>query len=771
MFAQANILHREKRYLEALQVLDELDAENPFTQNIMYPRAMCLAALDRKDEALQVCESLEVLFQDARARKLKVEIEGTPAHAPNVGAAAPGTARPAPGKRSATRGIRFPVAGVGIAIAVVGVTAVALFLFLRDRDVTSSGALGERPKRAESTGAPSQQEQIDKAIRRQMESSLNSPFTTVYDTGSVSPQEYTQGELASPTGWTRIPEGQTDHAFSGDAVLMNNQVVIVLRKEGSGAELCGKAAGFQKSYANLVPIGDAGAAQGADSLAITKCEQDEVAVEVAYRTGTGPPIKVRYELAMGQIIVKVSPVAGAIGLRIEAPSRFAVMPDFFADDIVVDAREVLTAKAELPSENFLLHMVGDGQAIVMDVWNNRDQDVKIYLGGDAFGRQIQSSEVAFGNEGTVWVALLAADGIWHMRDVKEIEKGKVLPLDWRRPYSALWRVDWKRSDDLTDSWEMLTEMPDGKFKKHGLFEEEEDSWTAQDWWGSGTRTRLASGLGRFHYPCWVDRQGRGWLEPLLTESWGYYAPLEGTPNFRGPAIIYPLNRLSDTPLDKFTVVDLVRTSLGVGPCEYILDVEGQHETFAGMPTCSVRDTLDEIYESGQQKQRRADVEKALDDVIAFITLIRGRIDQYQVFSEEMRAFLQEYEKKDPELGPYIQDMVRLTDQIDAAIAENKESIKSVKYASDLAEQFRAELLDYGGNDAAAKCNKFTEAWVDIGGHQDTLVAECRVAARLLRQTPAAAFSDSSKRADLVREVRSRTENILRAPVNYEAPRH
>ncbi|MCC6153658.1 MAG: hypothetical protein IT367_07855, partial [Candidatus Hydrogenedentes bacterium] len=753
-FARANALYRQKRYPEALLLLNELDAEQPFTKNIMYPRALCLAALGQNEEALQVCESLVALFDDARARELQARIEGVEKPAPHGGPPATTMSKPKPAPRSAGGNFKpYVVIGV-VAVVVIGVAGLAYFFSTRNSGTASTGGFGERPKRAETTGgSPTQQEMIDKAMRRQMESSLNSPFTVLYDTGSASSKPFTQTELTSQTGWKQIPEAQTDHSFLGDAVIMNNQIAVVLRKDGTGAEICGKTDGFQKTYANLVPIGAAGAAQGIDSLTITKCEQDEIAVDVSHRTSAGQPLKVRYELAMGQVIVKVTPIETATALRVEAPCRFAVLPDFFADDIVIDAIEVLKDKAELPSENFLLHMIGNGEAIVMDVWSNRDQDIQIETKGEAFARQIQSSEIAFGKEGSVWVALLAAEGIWHMRDVKETEKGKELPLNWKSPFPALWRVDWKRADDLTDSWEMLTEMPDGKFKKHGLFEEEENSWTAQDWWGSGARTRIASGLGRFHYPCWVDRRGQGWLEPLKAESWGDYRALEGIPNFRGPAIIYPLNRLSDTPLDKFSVVDVVRTSLGVGPCEYILDVEGQTEAFEGMPTCSVRDMLDEIYENNQQKQRRAEVEKALDDVVAFIALIRGRIDQYQAFSDDMKTFLQDYEKKEPELGPYIQELAGLTNRIDDAIEEHKESIKSVKYAADLAKQFRSELLDYEGGDAAEKCKKFTQAWVEIGGNQDTLVAECRVAVKVLRQTPAAALSDSPQRADLAREVR------------------
>ena len=66
-------------------------------------------------------------------------------------------------------------------------------------------------------------------------------------------------------------------------------------------------------------------------------------------------------------------------------------------------------------------------------------------------------------------------------------------------------------------------------------------------------------------------------------------------------MIYPVNRVNETPLEAFTVVDLVRNTLGVGPCEYILDLEGNRLEYKGRATCSSRDTLTAIYKEGQQK--------------------------------------------------------------------------------------------------------------------------------------------------------------------------
>ena len=46
---------------------------------------------------------------------------------------------------------------------------------------------------------------------------------------------------------------------------------------------------------------------------------------------------------------------------------------------------------------------------------------------------------------------------------------------------------------------------------------------------------------------------------------------------KGPmefVLVYPSDRKKDTPLATFTPVDIVRNTLGVGPCEYVLDREG-----------------------------------------------------------------------------------------------------------------------------------------------------------------------------------------------------
>src|SRR5262249_57020136 len=122
------------------------------------------------------------------------------------------------------------------------------------------------------------------------------------------------------------------------------------------------------------------------------------------------------------------------------------------------------------------------------------------------------------------------------------------------------------------------------------------------------RRRWNTVLGTYPYPCWSDPDGRGYLQPLKSRAL----------QLRGPVVVYPINRVKQTPLDAFTVVDVMRNTLGVGPCEHILDVEGQKSEYRGRATCAVRDKLIPIYVKGRQKEQRDEVDKTLDEGLTFV---------------------------------------------------------------------------------------------------------------------------------------------------------
>jgi hypothetical protein len=430
------------------------------------------------------------------------------------------------------------------------------------------------------------------------------------------------------------------------------------------------------------------------------------------------------------------------------------MPDFFADDMVVDARQLPAARAELPSDSFLINLLGKGDSILMSVWTNRQEDVVATLSGEGNDRQIAANDIPCGKKDKVWVAVLSAPGIWHERDIATADTGKTITLDWKPPIPAMWRVDWRRDDQLSDSWEMLTQRPAGDYVKQRLVGSTDT--LPRD------RKRWNTVLGTFFYPCWIDKDNSAFLQPLKKQK---------TVRFDGPAVIYPLGRVNSTPLDAFTVVDIVRATLGVGPCEYILDLEGQQGQYKGRATCANRDTLNPIYEKKQQVERKSEVEDSLSDVIIFIRHIRSRIETYGQFGHDTRDYLVGQKSAHPELEKPIGELETLTGVIDKRIAARREKIKTPDEAAKMIDAFRKDGLDDVSPNAFKKCKQFTESIVEIGDNQDELAGECRLAVKILRERAGLLLAGDPRMAEVSHEIRARSQKVLRNPANHESAGH
>src|SRR6185295_13713198 len=432
-------------------------------------------------------------------------------------------------------------------------------------------------------------------------------------------QEPAKG-LQVSDGTDAVKMGDTPASFKGDAVVSNGRISLVIPKSGSGVEV--RVGTATRAVLHLVGVAKI------DKVAVAEYGKGGVTLDIG---GKGATAKLK--LKKGDVTVEIQPGEGAEKLRIDCPSRFIVLPDFFADDIVIDARKIPASSAEIPSENFLLQLAGQGDAIVMSVFENKEQDVRLSLAGTGDGRVAAASEIEFGKNRKIWVSVLEAPQIWHVREVRPEEAGKIVPLDWKMPFAAAWRCDLTLSNDLADSWDTLIQLQkDGDFLK-------------PSWMGGGpekipnNRKRWTTVLGSFLYPVWSDSDRNTFLQPLKHDRLA----------FRGPAVLYPVNRVESTPLDAFTVIDLVRNTLGAGPCEYLLDLEGNKSEYKGRATCSSRDNLKRIYTAGEQKAKHAEVEKILQDALIFVKHIRGRITRYVDFGHKIREYLAGQLKAHPEL--------------------------------------------------------------------------------------------------------------------------
>jgi hypothetical protein len=558
----------------------------------------------------------------------------------------------------------------------------------------------------------------------------------------ASTQDKPKAGIAVSDGADAVALGETPAAFKGDAVVSNGRITLVVPKNGGIAEL--RTGALARAKLSLVGVAKF------DRVALVEHGKGGATLEIA-----GKGAAVRLKVKKGDVTVEAQPLERAEKLRVECPSRFIVLPDFFADDIVIDARKIPASSAEIPSENFLLQLAGKGEAIVMTVFENKEQDVRLSLTGAGDDRVAAASEIEFGKNRKIWVSVLEAPQIWHVKEVKPEDAGKIVPLEWKMPFPAAWRCDLTRSNDLADSWDMLLQKEkDGDFLK-------------PSWMGGGpekvpaTRKRWTTVLGSFIYPVWSDADRNAFLQPLKHDRLA----------FRGPAVVYPVNRVESTPLEAFTVIDLVRNTLGAGPCEYLLDLEGNKAEYKGRATCSSRDNLKRIYTAGEQKAKRAEVEKILQDALIFVKHIRGRITRYVDFGHKIREYLAEQKKARPELKELIAELEKIAEEIDVRFKAREEKMKTPDDVAKMNDDFRRDVMDYEGPDAVEKCMKYALALVVIGDNQDELSGECRWVVKALRQKAGLLMAADARMAPIAAEIRSRTQEALKNPAGHEGNRH
>src|SRR5262249_52892875 len=146
----------------------------------------------------------------------------------------------------------------------------------------------------------------------------------VWDTGKPSAQPLAPEAIEQKSDWQPIARNETTHAFQGDVVLTNGHLLAVARKRGKGVELYSLGSGRPVFRACLLLT------PGADLDRVTLTENGSAAVglEVASKSGAA-----RFRLKRGERFVESQALSGEATLRVECTSRFAVLPDFFADDI------------------------------------------------------------------------------------------------------------------------------------------------------------------------------------------------------------------------------------------------------------------------------------------------------------------------------------------------------------------------------------------------------------------------------------------------------
>jgi len=559
--------------------------------------------------------------------------------------------------------------------------------------------------------------------------------TVVWDTQHASDAaEVDSGQRRS---WQRVSPGATAIPVRGDAVLENERLAIVFCRASGGPLISPKSAlaraGDTTRLVPVAPSGEPGIRLS--EIEIRKNDEEGIAVEVSARTQGGQEIRTAYTLAPGQAFLECKPIRNAARIRVKAATRFAVIPDFFGADMVFDPRAYSQSKLIIPPENFVLGLLEGRSTIVMSVWPTVDQEAELVLAGTREDRRIEAMETTF-NGKSVYVAILHAPGIWHERRLQEPYVDQDIALGWTRPFPAKWRANFCR-------------------------QRRNDSWDFQDR-KTSTWMYLYQAIV---WPCWFDGE-RG-----LVRFSRRFLDVKGPVEF---VLVYPSDRKKETPLATFTPVDIVRNTLGVGPCEYVLDREGLQGRSAntgrknfGRGVCDTTTPIEYLFIEGIETRESALVGHLVDDILADISAINARVLEFRRFGVELSRLIAAMPRAPGPAAQLLSEAEKTAGEIESLYREKLRTIKNPAHADSVGRRIK-QLAARSDPENLGECKTLTYELRDIAGTQHRMVGDYRVMVKRLRQEAGVLGAEDPSTAKMAERIRKLGGQVLRKKFSVEA---
>jgi hypothetical protein len=516
------------------------------------------------------------------------------------------------------------------------------------------------------------------------------------------------------------------HDFLGTAVIQDRHLVGAIRRSDGGLAIYSMLGGRLKPRCVVVP---------SPILPAGKCSL----VHGTQRTGirvsseTGDRSYTAWFTPKGVVSIEATQVS-KFQVR-DCRLRYGLLPSFAGTDICyAPAKMPGTNQFRIPSTQWFVGLGDGGESMLVAVWETDSQAVSLGLSGEGQTRLIDSLTIDTKEKGFS-LSYVEHDRLWHEESLKEDWLGEYVPITWKRPFNARWMTHFFVTSGRPSFREPYMgysfPMAYAKTKMWGVWFE--------DW---------------NHYPCFFD----GPLTMLHFEK-------TFIPN--GEALIY---FLEPAAADLFSPCEIVEEVLGLEKAAALFDFDANQlrklkystadKFMYDRPVCATTTRLSKI-----KKDEKATVGVDLaTHLFEFIREIRGRVDQYAAYFDQMRDYLASEEKNHPELRNYLAELQRMvgeaqskTQEIyDTPLPEVEKKIDSMK-----------ALLREGKGDGF-ECGKLDVR--DTAGSQDDL---CRRYNRLvlrLTQTAASKCGDSEEKAVIAKYVWDQSRNVVRRPTRWESRR-
>ena len=524
------------------------------------------------------------------------------------------------------------------------------------------------------------------------------PFTRLFDTGANSREALAENEVAKRTGWTQVPEGDLTHEFKGDAVLANDKLTVVVRPRGPRVEVYSRTADGPKLRAAFGHLDWWSSVEGGP-WQVKIVENTPSAVMVETNLWIEPKAFLRLRLTTGESILEMRPSENAKAVNLVTRSRYLVVPDFFADDMIFGRHAF--KDLGIPAENFFLNLIEGGDALVMCVWQSGQQNVSATstrFGPDA----LCSCAIDCVQGKSLWLAFLEGAGIWYgggktgtgtFSQSGEGASPRENKDGWKPPFPAKWRCTLGRAKGFGSSWD-------------------------------------------------VDRG------PEANQIRG---------RIDGPCVIYPIDRTQATPLTVYCPMDVLRNTLGVGPCQYILATEGLASETNPTPD-QVMAWVEKEFKKNSGQGAADEIKERLSQMAEHLGRVRARIQQYGDLGADVLRLCRE-EPRRANLPHAFQSLPMAGDWMQGVVKRGLEAAGPPERPAQLAGQVVALI---GKEKALAECERLGAELRAIGSAYGRLLSECRMQARWLKVRCPMVAAESPEAAELIAKIQARVRGVLQS---------
>jgi len=561
------------------------------------------------------------------------------------------------------------------------------------------------------------------------------------------------GEAVSTrAGWKEVGAAEINRSFKGAACVSNDFLALVLRRKSRGPECYYRLGEQMIKGPTLIATGPSGdKSKAITAFNVIENKPAEIVVEADATSESGRRVTTRYLIRRSQPIVGIQPGDGTESVLVEAPGRYAVLPDIFAGDLVVSASDAAAPALRFPSERMLLQLLDGGNAIVECVWPSREQKVRLFLENHAFVASEIGCSKARGQN--VAVAVLAAPAIWREQILGELDPVKDRKLEWRVPFRALWRADYRRTDGLIDSWKCIIRKSKDSFERFGITSNLNMS-----------RTVWTSARGSFAYPACIEGDAC-----FLRKTHFDEAPDIIYDDSRA-ALIYPYRALGDGPAGAFGAVDVWCDALADAP-RASLDDELEVKTVPRdkwPATCEVTANYEEIFDAGEERAKKAFVLGRLDAMNNFVIVIRSRMNEYLDWCQKTREFCAQTKAGQPRLAALVDELDGYLAMFDQIYRRRQLDERNPAAVHALIEKVAA-LIDSNEEKKAEQAKQIGRDTRTIGGNQDDSIGEFRMVTKQLRQRAGYRMVEARDDAafEFARAMRQRTMEMLQSGFVHE----